>query len=33
MNGPSHNEIIYLENEGPCLVESGARLHGGNDIE
>ena len=27
-NGPSHNEIMYTQN-GPVLIESGARMHGG----
>jgi biotin carboxylase len=28
-HGPSHMEIIYNEETGPCLVEVGARCHGG----
>ena len=27
--GPSHMEIMYNEESGPCLVEVGARCHGG----
>lgn len=27
--GPSHMEIMYNNQTGPCLVEVGARCHGG----
>ncbi|MDO8954602.1 MAG: ATP-grasp domain-containing protein [Gammaproteobacteria bacterium] len=27
-NGPAHSEIMYTQT-GPCLIETGARLHGG----
>mmetsp|Transcript_90928 Transcript_90928/g.196779 ORF Transcript_90928/g.196779 Transcript_90928/m.196779 type:complete len:555 (-) Transcript_90928:171-1835(-) len=27
-NGASHSEVIYSEDTGPCLIETGARMHG-----
>jgi hypothetical protein len=29
LHGPSHMEIKYDPDSGPCLVEVGARCHGG----
>ncbi len=30
-NGPAHSEVMYIES-GPCLIETGARMHGGAGI-